>query len=187
MGISLYKGSCHFRTRLEHYTEWLTDHNQIDSPHNRHVHALNILSDYLHHLSAIFPDEIEPYVLFDMDGVKNPWQAAQLISKERFTHLNVATKNAPVWLSYETWDQEGVREQEHPTRGVVLPIDSCFADFPLPKVEEPYRMIPEYALTEMWDGVNTLYYMEEALSSLGRRKLQGFVAAQGELESIPVQ
>jgi hypothetical protein len=186
MGISLYKGSCHFSTHLEFYSDWLTDNNQIDSPHNRSVHALNILSDYLHRLASLFPDEIEAHALFDMASENNPWHAAQLISKERFTHIALATRNTPVWLTYLSWDESGVYERENPTLAVVLPVDSCFAKFPIPQITDTYRMIPEYALTEMWDGVDTLYYMEEALSSLGRRKLLGFEAAAGKTEKIPV-
>lgn len=45
----------------------------------------------------------------------------------------------------------------------------------------PFRIIPEALLTQEWEGVEQLIVNEEWLSSQGRRKIQGFIAAGGSV------
>lgn len=46
------------------------------------------------------------------------------------------------------------------------------------------RLIPETLLTEMWEGVDDLYLLEETLTPQGKRKVAGFVAAGGILHYL---
>ena len=41
-------------------------------------------------------------------------------------------------------------------------------------------MIPETRLNEMWDGLDEIYVIDEAVSIQGERHLKGFIAAGGE-------
>ena len=51
------------------------------------------------------------------------------------------------------------------------------------RCEEEYRIIPELRLNEMWQGLDELIVIEEAVSPLGRRQIQGFLAAGGKIRS----
>ncbi len=88
------------------------------------------------------------------------------MSKERFQHLSMG---------------------EPPNeRGFLLPADRACSEEVL-SVLESYldrRVIPEAMLNEMWDGLDHLVVVEDAMSSLGLRQLKGFEAAGGVIEKV---
>lgn len=130
------------------------------------VEAANILGDFLHRLASFLPDEAEPYCLFEGSSF-SPAKSAQLMSKERFWHLRLSLEDSQV------------------SNGVLLPSDEYCTTEVLEKLEKllemPARIIPETRLNEMWDGLDHLYVIEEALSLQGKRHVKGFIAAGGEV------
>lgn len=130
------------------------------------IEAANILGDYLHRLASFLPDEAEPYCLFEGSSFGRA-KSAQLMSKERFWHLHLSL------------------EDSRSSSGILLPADEYCTPEVLEKLEKffemPHRIIPEKRLNEMWDGLDQLYLIEEALSLQGKRHVKGFIAAGGEV------
>ena len=50
--------------------------------------------------------------------------------------------------------------------------------------QTPFRIISEEKLTEQWDGLDRLIVPEKAISTQGKRKLLGFIAAGGTVTKI---
>ncbi len=131
------------------------------------VEAANIFGDLLHRLASFLPDEATPYCLFTHSSFGKAL-TAQLLSKTRFCHLQLSL------------------EENKSTKGILLPSDDACTPEILAKLETlmekigPHRMIPETRLNEMWDGLDEIYVIEEAVSVQGERHLKGFIAAGGE-------
>jgi hypothetical protein len=156
-GVVLYRGSLDIVQRVM-ATEEMDE-----------IETANVFGDFLHRLASFLPDEATPFCLFEA----TPFEAAksaQLMSKERFWHL---------YLSLE--------ENKSP-RGILLPPDELCSPEILEKLGQlirtvgPHRMIPETRLNEMWDGLDELYLIDEALSLQGKRHVRGFIAAGGEIK-----
>lgn len=154
MGVVLYRGGLDILNRL--------------CPNEDLVSAADAFADYLHRLASFLPDEIKPYCLLD-----KPQSAkeAQLASKARFWHLHLSL------------------EEECAPIGILLPTDEQCTSEVLAKFDQmlklyPGRIIPETHLTELWNGLDTLVVIEEALSVQGKRKVQGFIAAGGCVEKF---
>jgi hypothetical protein len=130
------------------------------------VEAANIFGDLLHRLASFLPDEAAPFCLFEGTSFSKA-KSAQLMSKERFWHLYLSLK------------------ENQSSRGVLLPSDEYCTPEVLEKLEKllavPCRIIPEKRLNEMWDGLDRLDVIEEAVSPVGKRHLMGFIAAGGEV------
>lgn len=130
------------------------------------VEAANILGDFLHRLASFLPDEAVPFCLFT-DSSFSKAKAAQLLSKDRFLHLHLTLNENRSFC------------------GILLPSDEYCTPEVMKKLEilleASDRIIPEKRLNEMWDGLDQLYVIEEAVSPQGRRHLMGFIAAGGEV------
>ncbi len=130
------------------------------------IEGANIFGDFLHRLASFLPDEAAPFCLFEETSFSKA-KSAQLMSKERFWHLHLSLK------------------EDQSSRGILLPSDDYCTPEVLEKIEKlleaPCRIIPEKRLNEMWDGLDQLYIIEEAVSPVGRRQVMGFVAAGGEV------
>ncbi len=150
-GIILYRGSLDIIRSIE----------------EDEVEAANIFGDLLHRLASFLPDEAVSYCLFENSSFGKA-RTAQLLSKERFYHLQLS------------W------EENKSTRGILLPSDEACTSKILTKLEilmekvGPHRMIPETRFNEMWDGLDEIYFIEEAISVQGQRHLKGFITAGGE-------
>ena len=130
-----------------------------------------MLSEYLHRLISFLPDTLLPFAL--IDTVASPAKAAQLLSKARFEHLIL--KNHKIIPS---------------STAIYLPNDSLIdpaflqkLDHLLPKLTS-FRIIPEEKLTEQWDGLDLLLVDPDKISIQGKRKLLGFIAAGGTVETF---
>ena len=152
-GIVLYRGS-------------LGIINQIMTA-SEEVEAATLFGDFLHRLASFLPDDVAIFCLFEKTPF-NRGRSAQLMSKERFLHLRLE-----------------LEENRSPV-GILLPPDELCTPLVLKKLEQcmelagPHRMIPEQRLNEMWDGLDLLYVIEEAVSAQGKRHLKGFEAAGGK-------
>jgi hypothetical protein len=128
--------------------------------------AANIFGDLLHRLASFLPDVATPYCLFEHSSYGKA-RTAQLLSKVRFCHIQLSL------------------EENKSTKGILLPSDEACTPEVLAKLEALmdkiglHRMIPETRLNEMWDGLDEIYVIEEAVSVQGERHLKGFIAAGG--------
>ncbi|MDN3508205.1 MAG: hypothetical protein P0S94_04720 [Simkaniaceae bacterium] len=163
---------------------------------------LHDLSDQLHSLAASLPDEAVAFAMLDCSEIASLAELALYLSKEHFPHIELALKNAPIPMSPMTWEAGAVCGgfigaatpdiQQPANIGVVFPLERCaqhldiFDAFfsKLRKEGVAFRIVPELYLTEMWDGLDTLYYDEDSLSELGHRRLRGFEVTEGELKTI---
>ncbi len=132
-------------------------------------YCVEAISDYLHRLTALLPEELELSVVFNRGRVASLVEALLLTSKERFSYLKV--------------ELEGVRFTENAERGLLLPSEDLLDDYELVEgfLEESMRIIPESLLSESWDGLNELIIFSDYVSPMGLRQLLGFVASGGKL------
>lgn len=159
--------------------------------HLKNLYCINTLAAYLHRLAAALPEEL--FVFVDLDGrlIRNQAFLYQLISKERFSHLNLAIKGHEIPLESFKWNNNSLCYEVKEVRvGVCFPNDpfcvqstlnalrKLFAD--LEKHQIAYRIIPEFLMTSSWDGLDEILFIHKALSPQGKRILQGFSITGGK-------
>ncbi len=180
IGVSLYRGAYDIDERLlwdasleEHYREFAPE---ISDETRKQFFTANVFADFLHRLISYLPAEVTPFCHFDIQKITNPALAACLFSRARFEYLHLVLDENVNFSS---------------TLGVVLPQDAYCTDSTLGKLNKiliklqknhmSFRMIPESLLIEEWDGLDTLQIISAAISPSGKRMLQGFRAAGGEI------
>lgn len=131
-------------------------------------------AEYLKMLAERIPDDIPIYLEYT-SLPEDPLERALVTNPERFGRILI---RAPY-----SW-----RTDEEVKIGILMP--------PLDVVShlEPFRkaiqdnpsakLIPEERLTASWEGLQLLLYSEKCLSNQGRRKIQGFIAAGGEVQDL---
>ncbi len=182
-GLILYRGTLDFERHFpkgfwEAEYAWYLEENPSGS---ERLFAANLLGEYLHRLLSFLPDELRAWICVDTSFASSLAEAAQILSSERFEHLTVTGPEGPYVE----------RPTSSATTGICLPADVACSPPVMQKLEEllvqlqgrcqPLRIIPEAKLNEQWDGIDDLYVIEEALSVQGKRKLQGFMAAGGNV------
>ena len=134
------------------------------------VEAATVFGHYLHRLVSFLPDEAIPYCLFKDQGSFTLGETAQLLSQDRFLHVNL-------WL-----------DPPDSTCAVLLPPDELCSPEIIRKLDEVLkvhpRVIPERRLNELWGGVDELIVFEEAISTQGKRQLLGFEASGGIIKRL---
>ena len=144
--------------------------------------AADELANYLQMLSHKLPDEATILLLFDLSEIQSPLLALQIISKDRFSHFCVALRGMDLPLEGLFWEQKELRWHSLETRaGFVFPT-AHIHDFEVPK--EGVKILFENFLSEEWAGLDLLYIVRDSLTSQAMRKIQGFVAAGGEVREI---
>ena len=155
--------------------------------HLKHLYQLNMLCAYLHRLAASLPDSLCVFASMSTKQFTNLGFLSQLLSKERFAHITFLVDDERV-------SQEGLNIAKNGCEircGVCFPNDeqcteSSLLDFHeiLSSLDEAgvrYNVIPEFMLTSSWNGLDHLIYSKQALSPQGKRILQGFFVAGGNL------
>ncbi len=160
-GVILYRGDLSFVDR------WLFEDKTL-------LFCVTVFAQYLHRLASYLHEDAQPFCFF-RPSLKSTARTAQLFSKERFPYLHVVIEESP-------------QDQEAPL-GVVLPRDDYCSEAVLDKLDRlfaelqerslTFRILSEVYLTEDWQGLDTLIFIEEALSPYGKRALQGFCASGG--------
>ncbi len=159
-GVVLYRGSLSILSTLTVAAEDLTP-----------IEAATVFGAYLHRLASFLPDEAIPYCLFEDRAGFSIGEAAQILSQERFAHINLSLTppEAPI--------------------GVLLPPDELCSPQVIQKLTEALtedpslRVIPERRLNELWNGLDELIVFEEILTVQGKRQILGFEAAGGKIRS----
>lgn len=181
LGVSLYEGAADFLPQLRwddsqknNFQAWLQERVVEDSLFTKQLFARDVSAEYLEQLAGRLPDEIQPYVIFD----KLPEDAlltALFTDPERYGRITLYTT-----FKWKTAEQLSL--------GICMPPLSAVNPNeldPLKKIlieiKHDYKLISESALTNSWDGLDTLIYLPDLLSPQGARKIKGFVAAGGSV------
>ncbi len=196
LGVILYRGKSDLRSNFKWNALFKEQfEGSFDNPLEVKLFMLDMLADYLHGLGASLPDELPAYALFDVTGVSSA-EAAQLMSGERFSHLQLATKGNVVPLASLGWETgvsrlgyigkssffEAVKETH---LGLALPVDALITEEVRLMIDEllekwPLRVVPERLMTENWGELDAIIAIEGAISPYGERMLMGFEAAGGK-------
>lgn len=189
-GVCLYQGPLllPLKWNLEHeegFVDWQGPYEKF--PGLKDLYCVEIFSQYLHRLAAALPDEVLPIVLFEpFEGSKA--RLAQFLSKEHFPYLYLGLIDHDLPLGPFSSEAAVAR------LGITLPlhtycsleslaaVDRCMEE--LRQLGISFRIVSETHLTESWDGLDSLIVFSDFLSSQGKRKAQGFVAAGGEIVSV---
>lgn len=175
-GAILYTGSSDFSLFFD-WTEkqeanwilWKEDQPPNPEPHLRRLFCFEAFIAYFQLLAHKLPDELSLILRLRPPSTGTPAQIHHLLSPERFEHFQVEieemNQNGFVGVCFpETCSQE-----------ILERLDTL-----LQKLGQ-VRVIPEALLTEKWDGLDTIYILQDTLTQRGRRKLLGFQAAGGEV------
>ncbi len=167
--------------------------------HHLRVFLLSKITEYWQYLLATLPEEINAFCLLDFPNSENLGEIAQLTSRERFTHLHLAVKNAPSmpglnWKSGRALS--GAIDQtdfaiRQPKVGLCIPPDCYCSRLILDRLAAAmhildargidYRLISEFYLNEEWLDLQQIIVISTAVSTMGKRKLQGFCASSGQV------
>jgi hypothetical protein len=198
-GVCLYRGSAEFSSLLPPSA----CDEEILQEHDFRLFCADALASYLHRLISFLPESVLPFGFFDASTISSPAYAAQLLSQERFQFLHLGLKGARFPFHGLGFGEDGLgtgwigdRDCASPylevsAAAVCLPSDAYCNPKILGQIDELllalksqevlFRIIPEERLTEEWDGLDRLFVIPESISPQGRRKLQGFAAAGGEI------
>lgn len=190
LGASIYCGKFH-----PHFN-FPPSHWELDP-----LSAADALSDYLHRLASFLPEEVIAFAQFDVSEIHSYAILAQFLSKERFKYLQLALQGAKIPFVGLCWNDgyaaqgwigqkaaENISLPAAISTGVYLPNDShmsfCLFEQLLVHLiheQKPFRILAEDKLTQEWDGLEDLIVIENCISVQGKRKLQGFAAAGGQI------
>jgi hypothetical protein len=226
LGLILFRGDAQFKERFAwnedhrcHFFETIHDsdlqqslqsiidsstlpwHEALVDQVSFQFFAATMFAEYVQRLASYLPDEILVFSLFDVSTLSSPAHIAQLFSKDRFGHVLLALKMAPMAIGHLNW-QEGaclggwigigaayfstisevkigvcLPKDDHFTQEIEHTLNTVFLDLSLRQI--PCRVIPEAQLTEAWDGIDYILAVSSSVSYQGKRRLQGFCAAGG--------
>lgn len=171
--------------------------------HLKNLYCHHFFSNYLHKIAALLPDGVLPFVFYDTKSIEKSSFLSQIFSKKRYTHLHLILENQNIPLAdislepslkasgYLLDKKVKLQAFEMPTIGLILPNDKELLysthlqiNEALDKLAEKgvsYRIVPEFLVTESWEGLDALIFLKRSLSSNGKRILQGFCVTGGNL------
>jgi hypothetical protein len=171
-GVLVYRGSADFATEIP-----ASEIEGVDSL-ERSIRARNMASDYLQQLITKLPDSIPAYLAFESAGEDalvnalsydpSAYGRIKILPNENAWNPEADAAVGVLMPSITQWQ----RSHLEPFRAI--------AD----QIQEPYKRIPETRLIHHWSGLDRLYYVEQTLSPQGKRQLQGFIAAGGEVIAL---
>lgn len=179
----------------EHELRTLNNRGGESSSHYYRLFCMENFTDYFHRLISFLPDNLLPFALFNKGTTLSKAACAQLLSKNRLGHLqtgDTTLHGTQLQISGVGCGYLGEKENQDfrfslPTTGLCLPSDSfCdrktlkLIDQWIDSTSDPFRILCEEKLTEEWEGIDRLI-IPSPLSPQGKRKLQGFQAAGGEV------
>ena len=158
--------------------------------------------DYFEILNANFPSELLPYILFDAQQIKSPTHLFQLLDYEELEFMQLGLKNFPYNPMHAIgWESSAYsngyigkkyidpkEKLVEASTALLIPLEKIYDPDRLKKIDELYSklsqneevlLISERTLTMDWQGIDKLIVTTIDESTL--RKLQGFVAAGGEV------
>lgn len=191
-GIVLYRGKLDFSKRFF----WAGEHekNLQELGQDEDLYCADVFAEYIHRLASYLPDALLPFCLFDVSDL-SPARSAQILSKERFAHVYLGVRGSPFSLGHLIWQgEESLSLCQETQVGVILPPDELCSSSCLERLNlvlgdlisqgKCPRVIPEALLNQEWDNLDLVIGLEDLLTFQGRRRLQGFIAAGGDVSLI---
>lgn len=159
------------------YHEFLEHQGLLPHPRFFELYAAHLLSDYLHRLAALLPEETTPYLEVELSLDDSFADQVLLLCRRRFAHFQFRFSHAPLPSGGKI--------------GISLPADRLFQ----PTLYAPlfslltergvaFHALPEERLNDHWDGIDHLIIDPETMSETGKRMLHGFEAAGGEIVTM---
>jgi hypothetical protein len=132
-------------------------------------------------LAHKLPDEVPIWLLFEIEPQIEATKALEMVSKEGFEHFKIALRGKELPIEGYRWDDQGLYQNS-----VKTSVGAVYPSTPNPRFEEllhiePVKVVFETFLAEQWDGLDRMHVLSDGLTTQGRRMLQGFAAAGGEV------
>lgn len=203
VGICLYRGNADFsigfawdETQKTGFKEWQEKGNRDEK-----FYCRDVCIAYLDALIVNLPDALQPFLLLDASTIDNLGQCAQLLTKERFERWHLGIKGSSLPFQEMKWEEGASPYGTISYEPLIIPpVEEIKTAVCLPSVETnpytnelhhilqqlekkktPFKMIPEAFLITEWDGLDELIVIKDSLSVQGKRKVQGFMAAGGNV------
>lgn len=183
----------------------LTLQRSLEGQRLLHLFCRDVVLEYLELLAQRLPDGLQPFVLLDMQGISEPYLAAQLLTPERFDRLQCAVtegalplaalqSSAMVPMGFVSRHFRPLESSPKATYGICMPSMSLCRPSLDKQMQQAmqrliqkginFRIIAETVLTTEWDGLDFLLVATDGLSPQGFRKLRGFCAAGGTVVTV---
>jgi|GEM_PF-1555037 len=213
LGVVLYEGPvdlCNqikWSYELEEAYELFLDQRESTS-FRKQLFLRNCAFDFLKLLSARLPEELILFLKVDGTMIEKRTHFFSLVSQEQTQPFHLIVKSPhlqalPYAFEATGWgfstpmgicgagDQKIQQRRLH--QALLLPASSLEMEEEWEKLEPffdglsdaSYRLIPEPLFTEMWDGVDELYVVPSSIDERAKRKLAGFIAAEGVVLEAP--
>lgn len=158
---------------------------------------------YLSLLTQKLPDKLQPYLCLDGSAEVDPLFQARLLLADRFEHMITIVKGGLIPLPHLTWETKvpstgllsrflyPIIPPSSVKYGICLPpasmrrpsqysgLSEAIKDLESKRI--PYKIIPEERLTSEWEGLDYIIINPQSITPQGQRKLNGFLAAGGEI------
>lgn len=193
------------------FEEWLKDEIGLlkktsCEKHLKRLFLMNTFSEYLHRFSSRIFDETISFVSFNTQDISSQAKIFQLLSHKRFNHIKLIVSDHHIPLDgitqgrgYPGFGSMGKtifkkQDIKKPKVGVCFPDDPYCDEETLKKFDKlfrilsehniSYRIFPEHDGMHGWDELDSIIILSQAVSAYGKRILQGFKAAMGEVVYI---
>ena len=205
LGVVLFKGSADFSsyflwTEQQEllFQERLGEQPSLSPKLCKFFFSADVLAEYLQRLCSFLPDSLLAFCLIDTSSLSLA-EIAYFATKERFGHLILGVTPTPLLIGHIKWEQIQEQYKLHPTftesstasLGVCLPPLEEITDDQISRVSallcdadnhsKPLRILTETYLHESWDELDELIVFPDFISTQGKRKVQGFIAAGGSV------
>lgn len=171
------------------------------------LQAADIFVDFIGLFLSSLSDEVIPFIKISTNKSEDKAFIYRLLSKQRFEYFTLITDEKDFYSSsISTQNTEGSlgyfgssyqkQTDKLPNLGLLFPSDELFENT-YEKINEVFeslkntneknllpRLIYETHLIEEIDGIDQLIVFEKGLSDRGRRQVQGFCAAGGEVLTV---
>ncbi len=209
--LILYRGSGDFKDSITKdaslyadFLEWKEEFfGSSETTHQMfRVFSMELFMQYLHRLAASLIDDIPLVALFNLSDSMRPSYQAELLSKTFFPYIFPGIKGASINFNGFGWEGQGnlgyighkpmaVIDEKSPSLGVVIPqigrLPYDLFDKTINMLVEnniDYVIFPESLMIDSWHNLDQILVFSNFLTDEGRRMLQGFNAAAGQVVTV---
>ena len=189
-GVVLYRGRLDISKEVHKFAgsetefiEWLsvigvTPENADARELYFSLYSVHLATEYLQRLAPHLPIAASTYLILEIDPKLSLAMQAFMLNQERFGHLRPLV----IGSSHNIYPAA--------TLGICLPplaesystlysvLEPLFQNLQEKNIQ--YRLIPEESLTALWQGLDEIIVQTATMTSITKRKLQGFAAAGGK-------
>jgi len=195
----------HLDKALTHdFFVWKKENNIEKSLYDTYLKALyfrDALVFYLEMLAAHIISSQKRILLFDAQGIENPYIFYRLIQSDAYDAFSLALSKSPFYHDALTWqsgqtthgyigkDLPHFSEQERTSTAIVLPayktlafesigiFESTFQN--LIQQNRLFKVVPESSITNEWHGIDEFIVCHAIDNESTKRALDGFIATGG--------